>query len=87
MFEKVNMLLVKIDIYIVTASVFRIIHFLHPPVPSLAGNREVEFSVPYDRLSIVDMAYTCDDLAFEFQMLGIDYCNDSIQLHVIVCGR
>ena len=79
--------LVKIDIYIVTASVFGIIHFLHPPVPSLADNREVKFSVPDDWFSIIDMAYACDDLAFEFQMQGIDYRNDSIQLHVIVCGR
>ena len=79
--------LVKIDIYIVTASVFGIIHFLHPPVSSLAGNCEVEFAVPDDRFPIIDMAYACDDLAFEFQMQGIDYRNDSIQLQVIICGR
>lgn len=78
------MLLVKINIYIVTAAVFRVIHFTHPPVSPLASNSKIEFSFPDNGLSVIDMTDTGNNLACKFQMQRINDCNVTIQLQVII---
>ena len=80
------MYLVKIYVDIVTATIFWVIHFPHPPVSPLTSNSEIEFAVPFYGLPLIDMADACGDVTFEFQMQGIDNSNDSIQLKVIIRG-
>ena len=80
------MQLVKINVDIVTATIFWVVHFTHPPVSPLASNSEIEFSFPDNGISVIDIAYACCDLTIVFQMQRVNDCNVTFQLQVIIGG-
>ena len=79
----IQLILVEVYIYVITALIFRIVHFLHSPVSSLPCNSKVICSLSFYWLTSVDVVNAGGDLSCKSKMKRIYDRQSSIYLKII----